>query len=121
MYDLLFPDAISYYNVHVNFMLYFASQVSRPHSRHLYRASIFVGTALLLDCLKYLLSFSFLESTEFLKAGSMPMLRHTASLAWLSPLYSSLFMLHCYCYLLHTWQPSISLQIDGINFVCSDN
>ena len=46
MYDLLFPDAISYYNVHVNFMLYFASQVSRPHSRHLYRASIFVGTAL---------------------------------------------------------------------------
>ena len=27
-------------------MLYFASQVSRPHSRHFYRASIFVGTAL---------------------------------------------------------------------------
>ena len=51
MYDL-FPDAISYYNVHVNFMLCFASQVSRPHSRHLYRASIFVGTALLQSTLK---------------------------------------------------------------------
>ena len=45
-YDLMFPVAISYYNVFVNFMLYFTSQVSRPHFRYLYRAPIFVGTAL---------------------------------------------------------------------------
>ena len=45
-YDLMFPVAISYYTVFINFMLYFASQVSRPHFRHLYRAPVFVGTAL---------------------------------------------------------------------------
>jgi len=52
-YDLMFPVAISYYNVFVNFMLYFASQVSRPHFRHLYRAPIFVGTALQLLIVRY--------------------------------------------------------------------
>ena len=46
MYDLLFPDANSYYNVHVNFMLYFASQVNIGPTLNICTGPVSARTAL---------------------------------------------------------------------------